>query len=59
MQKTRGQLTSGTFEVSDPSLTRNDRYFYLVANKKTPGIYEIYRIDTRNGAMQAVTNLAG
>ena len=53
------QLTSGSFEISDPILTRDDRYFYAVANKKSPGIYEIYRINIRSGSLQAVTHLGG
>jgi dipeptidyl aminopeptidase/acylaminoacyl peptidase len=53
------QLTSGSFEISDPIVTRNDRYFYAVANKKAPGIYEIYRVSVRSGDMQAVTQLGG
>ncbi|MGH8378755.1 MAG: prolyl oligopeptidase family serine peptidase [Gammaproteobacteria bacterium] len=57
--KTARQLTSGTFEISDPILTRDDRYFYTVANRKAPGIYEIYRINIHDGVMQAITNLGG
>jgi dipeptidyl aminopeptidase/acylaminoacyl peptidase len=53
------QLTRGTFEISDPVLSRDDRYFYAVANPKAPGIYEIYRIDIGDGEMQAVTRLGG
>ncbi|MGA9852859.1 MAG: prolyl oligopeptidase family serine peptidase [Gammaproteobacteria bacterium] len=57
--KAARQLTNGAFEISDPILTRNDRYFYAVANQKAPGIYEIYRINIRGGVMQAVTDLGG
>ncbi|MGH8398828.1 MAG: prolyl oligopeptidase family serine peptidase, partial [Gammaproteobacteria bacterium] len=57
--KTARQLTTGMFETSDPILTRDDRYIYAVANRKAPGIYEIYRINIRDGVMQAVTNLGG
>ncbi|MGH8362411.1 MAG: prolyl oligopeptidase family serine peptidase [Gammaproteobacteria bacterium] len=57
--KTARQLTSGKFEVSDPTLTRDDREFFVVANVKAPGIYEIYRINVRSGDMQAVTDLGG
>lgn len=53
------QLTRGNFEISDPTPTRDDRYFYVVANKKAPGIYDIYRVNTRNGNMQAITDLPG
>ncbi|MDE2461051.1 MAG: S9 family peptidase [Gammaproteobacteria bacterium] len=57
--KTSRELTGGNFEVSNPTLTRDDRYFYLVANKQAPGIYEIYRVDAHSGDMQAVTDLGG
>ncbi|MDE2344960.1 MAG: DPP IV N-terminal domain-containing protein, partial [Gammaproteobacteria bacterium] len=53
------QLTHGRFEISDPTLSRNDRYFFAVANLKAPGIYEIYRIDVRSGEMRAITHLGG
>ena len=53
------QLTRGNFEISDPLLTRDDRYFYVVGNQRAPGIYEIYRIDIHKGVMQAVTHLGG
>ncbi|MHB8404915.1 MAG: S9 family peptidase [Gammaproteobacteria bacterium] len=57
--KTARQLTSGSFEISDPILSRDDRYFYAVANVTAPGIYEIYRINIRSGGLQAVTHLGG
>jgi dipeptidyl aminopeptidase/acylaminoacyl peptidase len=53
------QLTRGSFEISNPLLTHDDRYFYAIANQRAPGIYEIYRIDIRKGVMQAVTHLGG
>ncbi len=53
------QLARGSFEISDPLLTHDDRYFYAVANQQAPGIYEIYRIDIHKGVMQAVTHLGG
>ncbi|MDE2196491.1 MAG: S9 family peptidase [Gammaproteobacteria bacterium] len=53
------QLTRGAFEVSDPILTRDGRYFYVVANVTAPGTYEIYRVDTASSKLQAVTSLGG
>ena len=54
------QLTSGKFEInSGLFLTRDDRYFFVSANKPAPGTWEIYRVDARSGDMQAVTNLGG
>ena len=57
--KTSRQLTSGKFEVSNPILSHDGREFFVVANQKAPGIYEIYRVNVRNGDLQAVTNLGG
>ena len=54
------QLTSGKFEVnSGVVLTHDDAYFYVSANKPSPGNWEIYRVDAKSGDMQAVTNLGG
>jgi dipeptidyl aminopeptidase/acylaminoacyl peptidase len=53
------QLTRGDFAVSDPTLTRDDRAFFVVANKPAPGTYEVYRVDVTTGAMEAVTNMGG
>ena len=54
------QLTSGKFEVnSGLFLTHDDAYFYVSANKPAPGTWEIYRVDAKNGDMQAVTSLGG
>lgn len=53
------KLTSGSFEVSDVTLTKNKERFIFRANKKHPGIYEIYQIDAAGGEIQALTNLGG
>ncbi|WMS86926.1 prolyl oligopeptidase family serine peptidase [Pleionea litopenaei] len=53
------QLTQGDYEVSDLTLSNNDQYIYYRANKKHPGIYEIYRINLANGKSQALTDLNG
>ncbi|HET7922360.1 MAG TPA: prolyl oligopeptidase family serine peptidase [Gammaproteobacteria bacterium] len=53
------QLTHGEFEISAPTLTRDDKYLYVVANKSAPGTYEIYRVSTADGAMQQITQVGG
>ena len=53
------QLTSGRYVVDDVLLSKNDDYFYYKANKKHPGIYEIYRIPSSGGKAQALTELNG
>jgi dipeptidyl aminopeptidase/acylaminoacyl peptidase len=58
LNKKAVQLTSGKFEVSDVTLSKDESRFTFKANKKHPGIYEIYQVDlTKN--MVALTNLGG
>ena len=52
-------LTQGSFEVAHPQLTRDDAYFYVESNKPAPGTWEIYRVDVKSGAFDAVTALGG
>jgi len=53
------QLTHGQFEVSDITLTKDNSRFVFKANKKHPGIYEIYQADVKSGEVTALTNLGG
>ncbi len=52
-------LTEGPFEVSDLTLSKDDNYIYYRANKKHPGIYEVYRVDLNKGKSEALTDLNG
>lgn len=56
---TAQQLTSGKFEVSNVSLSPDEKSFIFKANKKHPGIYEIYRVDVDGSNFSALTNLGG
>jgi len=53
------QLTHGQFEVSDLTIGKNGKQIYYRANKKQPGIYEIYRFDLDSRSSQALTDLGG
>jgi dipeptidyl aminopeptidase/acylaminoacyl peptidase len=53
------QLTEGQYEVSDLTVSKNGEFIYFKANKKTPGIYEIYRVKTKDGQVEALTDLNG
>jgi dipeptidyl aminopeptidase/acylaminoacyl peptidase len=55
----RTPLTSGKYEISSPTLSQNDQYIYFTANKKHPGIYEIYRVEISTGKIEALTDLNG
>ena len=52
------QLTSGRFEVSNVTLQKDEQSFVFKANKKHPGIYEIYQVDL-NKSLTALTDLGG
>jgi dipeptidyl aminopeptidase/acylaminoacyl peptidase len=53
------QLTRGQFEISEVSLTQDKSRFIFKANKKHPGIYEIYQVDVKSGEFSALTDLGG
>lgn len=52
------QLTSGRFEVSNVHYSKLKQHFTFKANKKHPGIYEIYQVDLTK-RLTALTNLGG
>jgi dipeptidyl aminopeptidase/acylaminoacyl peptidase len=53
-------ISKGDFEINpNLFLTRDGKYFFVSANKPAPGTWEIYRIDTGSGDMQAITSLGG
>jgi dipeptidyl aminopeptidase/acylaminoacyl peptidase len=52
-------ITQGKFVVENVVLTEDDSYFYYKANKKHPGIYEIYRVASDSNESEALTDLNG
>ncbi|NMH61131.1 S9 family peptidase [Alteromonas ponticola] len=52
-------LTSGQYIVDNPVLTRDDKWLYFEANKKHPGIYEIYRVNLTTKQHETLTDLNG
>ncbi len=52
-------LTPHNYEVDELTLTTDDQYFYFQANKKHPGIYEIYRVALGTGEITQLTDLNG
>ncbi|MCP4984829.1 MAG: S9 family peptidase [Colwellia sp.] len=52
------KLTAGKFEVSNVTATQDNERFIFKANKKHPGIYEIYQVDLAKN-LTALTNLGG
>jgi dipeptidyl aminopeptidase/acylaminoacyl peptidase len=52
-------LTQGRFEVSDPVLSADGRWFYVLSNAQAPYSYDVYRVPSGGGALQRVTQLRG
>ncbi len=53
------QVTEGKFEVSDLAVSQNGQKIFYRANKKHPGIHEIYVADLSSRSSEAITNLGG
>lgn len=52
-------LTSGRFEVSQPQLSNDGKWFYLRTNKLAPYSYDVYRIPSNGGELGRVTQYGG
>ncbi len=53
------QMTEGEFEVSRLTVSPDGKNIYYKANKKHPGIYEIYSLNLDKRDSRAVTDLGG
>ncbi len=52
-------LTHGKFEVSNPLLSTDAKWFYVLANATAPYSYDVYRVSSRGGEMQRISHLQG
>ncbi|MDA8016518.1 MAG: S9 family peptidase [Thermoanaerobaculia bacterium] len=52
-------LTSGEFVVSDPQHDPAGENFYVTANPERPTSYDVYRVGSRGGSLQRVTETGG
>ncbi len=52
-------ITQGRFEVSEPTLSADGRWFYVLSNAQAPGSYDVYRVPSSGGQLQRVTQLQG
>jgi dipeptidyl aminopeptidase/acylaminoacyl peptidase len=52
-------LTHGTFEVAQPTLSADGRWFYVRANAEAPGAYDVYRVAVGGGELQRITHYQG
>lgn len=52
-------LTQGEYVVDHLTLTRDDSKFYFKANRKHPGIYDIFSVSPQSGELVTYTDLNG
>jgi dipeptidyl aminopeptidase/acylaminoacyl peptidase len=52
-------LTQGRFEVSEPVLSEDGRWFYVLSNQAAPYSYDVYRVASGGGTLQRVTKFEG
>ena len=52
-------LTQGRFEVSEPALSADGRWFYVLSNAEAPYSYDVYRVPSGGGNLQRLTRLQG
>ena len=52
-------LTQGRFEVSEPTLSADGRWFYVLSNAEMPYRYDVYRVPSAGGKLQRVTQFRG
>ncbi|MGB4291830.1 MAG: prolyl oligopeptidase family serine peptidase, partial [Bacteroidales bacterium] len=52
-------ITSGNFEVYNPKLSNDGKYWYFISNETDPGIRELYRMPVRGGERTRLTSFGG
>ena len=52
-------LTQGRFEVANPVLSEDGRWFYTLSNALAPYAYDVYRVPSGGGKFERVTRLQG
>jgi len=52
-------VTQGRFEVSDPVLSADGRWFYVLSSAQAPYARDVYRVPSAGGKLQRVTQLQG
>ncbi len=52
-------LTQGRFEISEPQLSPDGRWFYVMGNVEEPYAYDVYRLPSGGGKLERVTRLRG
>src|SRR5258707_5942111 len=52
-------LTQGRFEVSEPALSADGRWFYVLSNAQALYSYDVYRVPSGGGELRRFTRLQG
>ncbi len=55
----KNALTSGKYEVYEPSLSKDKKAFYLSTNKVHSGEKHFYKLDIKKGEMKQLTTMSG
>jgi dipeptidyl aminopeptidase/acylaminoacyl peptidase len=52
-------LTSGNFEIYNPSLSKDKKTWYFISNETDPGIRELYSMPVQGGKRKRLTTFGG
>ena len=52
-------ITQGKFEVTEPVLSADGKWFYMQSNAEAPYAYDVYRVPSTGGELQRLTHLQG
>ncbi|MGB0134920.1 prolyl oligopeptidase family serine peptidase [Dokdonella sp.] len=52
-------LTSGKFEISEPRLSADGKWFYVLSNAQAPYAYDAYRVASSGGKLERLTRVEG
>ncbi|MCC5929529.1 MAG: prolyl oligopeptidase family serine peptidase [Cyclobacteriaceae bacterium] len=52
-------LTQGNFEIYDPVISFDEKWWYFTSNPEHPGIRDLYRMPVNGGKMEKITDLKG
>jgi len=52
-------LTPGEYEVFDPELSNNKKYWYLTTSEEGPDVRHFYKMPVMGGKMEKLTNMTG
>ncbi|HEV7778014.1 MAG TPA: prolyl oligopeptidase family serine peptidase [Luteibacter sp.] len=52
-------IAGGRFEISQPTLSEDGKWFYVRSNKTAPYSYDVYRVASSGGTLEQVTRFGG